>query len=76
MIFNDAFDHFQHVTNVIRTNGTHEITPQNITDWNMREVHTGTLIGVVPYPNGTVSHLSIGLYDLGTHNWEGVQLPT
>ena len=66
MTFNSAFDHFQHIADVIRTSGTYAIATQDIVNWNMKEVHKGTLIGVVPYSDGTVFHLSIGSYESGT----------
>lgn len=66
MTFNNAFDHFQHIAEIIRTNGTCAIAAQDIINWKMKEVHTGTLVGAVPYSNGTVFHLSIGPYDSGT----------
>lgn len=64
--FNNSFDHFQHIADTIRTNGTYAITTQDIIGWNMKEVHNGTLIGAVPYSDGTVFHLSIGSYEFGT----------
>jgi len=66
MTFNSAFDHFKHIAGVICEKGTYAIATQDIIDWNMKEVHTGTLIGVVPYSDGTVFHLSIGSYEFGT----------
>lgn len=64
--FNNAFDHFQHIASTIRTHGTYAIATQDIVNWNLKEVSNGTLIGPVPYSDGTVFHLSIGSYKSGT----------
>jgi hypothetical protein len=66
MAFNSAFDHFQHIADVIRKTGTYAIATQEIINWKMEEVQKGTLIGTVPYSDGTVFHLSIGSYESGT----------
>jgi hypothetical protein len=62
----DAFGHFYNTIEVIRRKGTAAITPQHITSWHLEEVADGTMIGMVPFPNGTVFHLSIGSYENGT----------
>jgi hypothetical protein len=64
--YESAFDQFRYIVDTIRTNGTYAIITEDISNWKMNEVHNGTLIGTIPYSDGTVFSLSVGPYEVGT----------
>jgi hypothetical protein len=64
--YESAFDQFRYIVDTIRLNGTYTIFTKDISSWEMKEVHDGTLIGTVPYSDGTVFSLSVGSYEVGT----------
>jgi hypothetical protein len=62
----NAFDHFITVLEYFRAYGTYAVTPLQIDMWNMKEVGSGTHIGYCCFEEGTVGHLSVGRYEMGT----------
>jgi hypothetical protein len=61
-----AFEQFQLIIDSIRTHGTCKVITKDLSAWNMKETQEGTLIGSMPYNDGTVLALSVGPFQAGT----------